>query len=81
MSRHPVSRRASLLIAWAATAAATLATPWAQAQPSASTAPLAWPTKPLKIIVGFPAGSSPDLTARTLREFGELLEEARQSRP
>lgn len=28
----------------------------------------AWPTKPLRIIVGFPAGSSPDLTARTLAE-------------
>ena len=27
-----------------------------------------WPTKPLRIIVGFPAGSSPDLTARTLAE-------------
>lgn len=28
----------------------------------------AWPTKTLHIIVGFPAGSSPDLTARTLAE-------------
>src|SRR3989344_3082937 len=28
----------------------------------------ACPTKPLKIIVGFPAGSSPDLTARTFSE-------------
>ena len=27
-----------------------------------------WPNKPLKIVVGFPAGSSPDLTARTLAE-------------
>ena len=64
MSR-PVSRRASLLIALAA------ASPWALAQntakPAAPTA-LAWPTKPLKIIVGFPAGSSPDLTARTFSE-------------
>lgn len=65
MSR-PVSRRASLLIALAA------ASPWALAQntakPTAASAPLAWPTKPLKIIVGFPAGSSPDLTARTFAE-------------
>lgn len=28
----------------------------------------AWPTKPLKILVGFPAGTSPDLVARTLAE-------------
>jgi tripartite-type tricarboxylate transporter receptor subunit TctC len=28
----------------------------------------AWPTKTVRIIVGFPAGSSPDLTARTLAE-------------
>lgn len=27
-----------------------------------------WPTRPLKFLVGFPAGSSPDLMARTLAE-------------
>ena len=27
-----------------------------------------WPSKPLKILVGFPAGTSPDLVARTLAE-------------
>jgi tripartite-type tricarboxylate transporter receptor subunit TctC len=27
-----------------------------------------WPSKPVQIVVGFPAGSSPDLTARTLAE-------------
>ncbi|WP_370681424.1 Bug family tripartite tricarboxylate transporter substrate binding protein [Comamonas sp. GB3 AK4-5] len=27
-----------------------------------------WPNKPLRLIVGFPAGSSPDLTARALAE-------------
>ena len=27
-----------------------------------------WPSKPLKIVVGFPAGSSPDLTARLLAD-------------
>ena len=62
-----VSRRASLLIALAAVS------PWALAQSAGKAAatapaPLAWPTKPLKIIVGFPAGTSPDLTARTFSE-------------
>jgi len=36
------------------------ALPWAHAG--------TWPTKPLRLIVGFPAGSSPDLTARALAE-------------
>ena len=30
--------------------------------------PLAWPSRPVHIIVGFPGGSSPDLTARILAE-------------
>lgn len=28
----------------------------------------AWPTRPVRIVVGFPGGSSPDMTARTLAE-------------
>jgi len=38
----------------------------ASAQKSSDSA--AWPSKPLKILVGFPAGTSPDLVARTLAE-------------
>ena len=45
-------------------AAALLASAFAPAAFAAD----AWPSKPLRIIVGFPAGSSPDLTARALAE-------------
>jgi tripartite-type tricarboxylate transporter receptor subunit TctC len=41
----------------------------AAAKPAAKpSAALNWPTKAVRIVVGFPAGSSPDLTARTLAE-------------
>jgi tripartite-type tricarboxylate transporter receptor subunit TctC len=50
-------------MATAAALAASLALPAARAQGTA-----AWPTRPLRIVVGFPAGSSPDLTARLLAE-------------
>jgi tripartite-type tricarboxylate transporter receptor subunit TctC len=36
--------------------------------PAAVAAPAAWPTRPLKLLVGFPAGTSTDLLARTLSE-------------
>jgi tripartite-type tricarboxylate transporter receptor subunit TctC len=50
-------------------AVATLSA-WAAAQnPVKEAAAVAsWPSKTVRIIVGFPAGSSPDLTARTLAE-------------
>src|SRR3989344_3015647 len=68
-SRPVVSRRAStLLIGLAAAPPGALAQNAAKPGAAAAAAPLAWPTKPLKIIVGFPAGSSPDLTARTFSE-------------
>lgn len=38
------------------------------AQSAAAAAPAAWPTKPLRILVGFPGGSTPDMAARTLAE-------------
>ena len=40
---------------------------WANAQSDSKTS-AAWPTRPVRIVVGFPGGSSPDLTARTLAE-------------
>lgn len=39
---------------------------WASGQNVAQT--VNWPTKTVRIVVGFPGGSSPDLTARTLAE-------------
>jgi len=64
-------RRGLVLLAIAAAASSAFAqkTPPAArpaAQPAAK--PLDWPTKPLRIIVGFPAGSTPDLVARTIAE-------------
>ena len=38
------------------------------ALPSVAQADGPWPSQPLRIIVGFPAGSSPDLTARALAD-------------
>ena len=55
-------RRSALLAALTALSVLTIS-PNALAADSA-----AWPTKTLRIIVGFPAGSSPDITARTLAE-------------
>ena len=59
---HPrisTTRRHALATAAALAAAAVLPTARAQA---------VWPNRPLKIVVGFPGGSSPDLTARLLAE-------------
>lgn len=59
-----ISRRAVFT-----TVAAAMISPWALAQKSAAAdAANGWPSKPLKIVVGFPPGSSPDLTARTFSE-------------
>ena len=57
-----LSRRTLFFVASAALATGT----WAQ-KSSKTDAPV-WPSRPLKIIVGFPGGSTPDLTARALAE-------------
>lgn len=56
----PFTRRALL----AATVAAGLAAPWATAQAQTP----AYPNKPVRIIVGFPAGTGPDIVARLLAQ-------------
>jgi len=60
------ARRSLVLLAIAAAASTALAQK--PAAPSAQAAPLNWPTRPVRLIVGFPAGSTPDLVARTISE-------------
>ena len=38
------------------------------AQSAMAADPAAWPTRPVRILVGFPGGSTPDMAARTLAE-------------
>jgi tripartite-type tricarboxylate transporter receptor subunit TctC len=58
------ARRSFVLLALAAATGST----FAQKTPAAAPAALNWPTKPVRILVGFPAGSTPDLVARTIAE-------------
>src|SRR5512145_3338558 len=61
MSNQPF-RRTLLLLALAAVSAGALA------QKAGRTQADPWPTRPLRIMVGFPGGSTPDLVARTIAE-------------
>ena len=58
--RRP-SRIATLLVAACAISTGAIAQ-------NSSKTDGAWPTKPVRIVVGFPGGSSPDLTARAFAE-------------
>ncbi|ADU39302.1 Bug family tripartite tricarboxylate transporter substrate binding protein [Variovorax paradoxus] len=57
-----------LLEGGAAAFATSLFAPGAWSQPKPAAAEAAWPTKPVRILVGFPAGASPDLAARAIAE-------------
>ena len=61
-------RRTALLGAVALACGAALAQAPAKPAKAAAAAPLNWPTKPVRILVGFPGGSTPDLVARTIAE-------------
>ena len=58
----PLLRRTVLALALAALSATAIA------QESAAPRSEPWPTRPLRILVGFPGGSTPDLVARTIAE-------------
>lgn len=55
------ARRLALVSAVGLAAALTMSGAWAQSAD-------AWPTKPVRLVVGFPGGSSPDVMARIIAE-------------
>lgn len=68
LSMLAASPAALSLPAWAQPSAPQPARPAARPAAAAPAAPVAWPTQPLKILVGFPPGSTPDLAARAISE-------------
>jgi tripartite-type tricarboxylate transporter receptor subunit TctC len=66
------ARRSLVLLAIAAATSTAFAqkaaTPAPKPAAAPAPAPINWPTKPLRLIVGFPPGSTPDLVARTIAE-------------
>ncbi len=63
---HTGFSRRHLTLAISAALALGMAPSWAT--PSTAGSAAAWPTQTVRLVVGFPAGSSPDLTARALAE-------------
>jgi tripartite-type tricarboxylate transporter receptor subunit TctC len=62
---HPIPRRTALAFGLAAASTAALAQKSGRA---ADAMPTNWPSRPLRILVGFPGGATPDLVARTIAE-------------
>jgi tripartite-type tricarboxylate transporter receptor subunit TctC len=62
---HPIHRRTALALVAAAASTPLLAQ---TRKPAAANAAANWPTRPVRILVGFPGGSTPDLVARTIAE-------------
>ncbi len=65
-----VLKTAALSVVLVLSGAAVAQNNAANAAPSTaqSTAPSTWPNKPIKLLVGFPGGSTPDMAARVLAE-------------
>jgi tripartite-type tricarboxylate transporter receptor subunit TctC len=68
MLKTAARRRLVLLALAAATGSAFAQKTVPAPAPKPAAALQNWPSKPVKIIVGFPAGSTPDLVARTIAE-------------
>src|SRR3954468_13418081 len=62
----PIARRQALALALAGAFTAVLAQKAPRNAPQP--VPAGWPRKPLRILVGFPGGSTPDLVARTIAD-------------